>query len=308
MITKPDRGKKRIASVGMWDGVHAGHRYLIEQLCREGEARDLIPAVVTFDRHPLAVVHPTEAPALLSTLEDKEQLLAQAGVSDCIVLTFDERMRRLTAEKFLKMLSQKFGVMTLVLGFNNRLGYDQADNLELYRQAGAQSGMEVIQAEEYRGSGSPVSSSNIRTLLADGKVREAATSLGRPYRLHGKVVPGDQLGRQLGYPTANLQPVEENLLIPKPGVYAVRVVTPDGMEHTGMVNIGFRPTVAPGRTSDALVIEVHILDYTGYIYDEEIYLDFIDYLRPEKKFRSLERLQAQLAADEKKVRKIFAKK
>lgn len=307
LITKSDTSARRIAAVGMYDGVHAGHRFLLDYLRIEAKGRGLTPSVVTFSRHPLSLVRPLEAPSLLMSLEDRVGLLGESGADDVVLLSFNESLRRMSAREFLSMLHRRFGIDALVLGFNNRFGHDGVEGLDHYRAIGQSIGVDVIQAPEYRGEGSPVSSSAIRRHLMAGRPAEAVRMLGTPYTLRGKVVDGQHLGRTIGYPTANIQPVEPAALIPKTGVYAARVVTPDGVRRGAMVNIGYRPTVTDTSDSSRTIsIEAHIFDFEGYIYDEEIILEFVDYLRPERRFESTGKLKSQLADDEKKIRRLLS--
>lgn len=308
LITKPDTTVRRIAAVGMYDGVHPGHQFLIDYLHTEARARGLRPAAVTFSRHPLSLVRPLEAPALLSTLEDRVEALAEAGADDIILLSFNDKLRRLSAEEFLRQLKRNFAIDALVLGFNNRFGNDTMQGIEKYREAGARVGVEIISAPEYRGLQAPVSSSAIRRYLTDGNIEEATKHLGHPYRLRGRVVNGNKMGRTLGFATANLRPADSSLLIPKPGAYAALVITPDGEKRQAMVNIGYRPTVSEPTVTTELSIEAHIFDFNGYLYDEDIAIDFISYLRPERRFSSTEKLSQQLADDAKSARKILSGK
>lgn len=308
LITRPDTSARRIAAVGMYDGVHPGHRFLIDYLGTEARSRRLRPAVVTFSRHPLSLMRPLEAPPLLSTLEDRVDALGDAGADDVILLSFNDRLRRLTAEEFLRLLHSQFGIDALVLGFNNRFGHDGPEGIEKYRAIGDKVGVDIISAPEYRGPGAPVSSSAIRRLLMDGNAVEAARLLGHPYTLRGRVVTGNRLGRTLGFATANLRPLEPSALIPKTGSYAARVITPDGEKRAAMVNIGYRPTVSDTDTPSEISIEAHILDYNGYLYDEDLSIEFIDYMRPERRFATTDKLKAQLEEDAKAVRRRLGKK
>lgn len=304
LITSPDKRRRRIAAVGMYDGVHLGHRFLIDFLKAQGRERGLSPAVVTFDRHPRQVVRPVEAPPLLTTLFQRAHLLEATGVEDCIVLPFTRRTQMMSAREFLQWLRQGYGVEALVVGFNNRFGRDRAEGLEQYRDMAAQIGMEVVQAPEYKGKHAPVSSSRIRERLLQGDPEGAALLLGHPYQLVGRVRRGRGLGRGLGYPTANVEPAADNALLPQAGVYAAVATTPDGRRRPAMVNVGTCPTVASDGAAPRLTVEAHVLDFMGYIYDEEIALDFVKRLRDERKFPSREALSKQLADDEKAVRKL----
>lgn len=305
IITGSDRSTRRIAAVGMYDGVHLGHKFLIDYLRLEAGSRGLTPAVITFSRHPLSVVRPLETPGLLTSLDDRLRQLGEAGAEDVIMLTFNDSLRRKSAREFLKMLHRSYSIETLVLGFNNRFGHDRPGAFEDYKAIGAEVGVEVVAAPEYRGAGSPVSSSVIRRYLLNGAPEKAAEALGHPYRLRGMVTHGESLGRTIGFPTANLKPSDQASLIPKAGAYAAFVTTPDGVRRPAMVNIGFRPTVsdpdAPGRLS----IEAHIFDFIGYLYDEEISVEFVSFLRLEKRYSSLEKLTDQLKADAAKAKKIL---
>lgn len=308
IITKSDNSRRRIAAVGMYDGVHAGHKFLIDYLRLEASARGLAPSVITFSHHPLSVVRPLEAPGLLTSLEDRLRRLGGAGVEDIVILNFNDRLRHKSARDFLSMLHRSYGIDTLVLGFNNRFGHDRPASAEEYRAIGDEVGVEVIPAPEYRGAGSPVSSSIIRRHLLSGTPEKAAEALGYPYGLRGIVVRGEQLGRSLGFPTANVKIADSDILIPKPGAYAAFVVTPDGERRPAMVNIGFRPTVSDSDEQGTLSIEAHILDYTGYLYDEEVTIEFMRFLRPERRFATTEKLTEQLTRDAAAVRKLLSSK
>ena len=299
---RPERG--RIAAVGMWDGVHLGHRFLIDYVKVEGNYRNLIPSVITFDSHPLSVVRPQDMPPLLNTSDERFERLGNAGVEHCIVLEFDDRTRHMTAREFLDTLKRDYSVDTLVVGFNNRFGHDRVDGIDQYREIASKIGMEVIEAPEYTGAHAPISSSIIRRLLMEGKVAEASRRLGYDYSIKGVVVDGEHLGRTIGFPTANIVPVSELTLIPRPGVYAVRVTMPDGTDRPGMVNIGTRPTVTGDSGADT-TIEVHILDFKGFLYEEELTIHFVERLRGEKKFPSLKKLTSAIEADAAKARKLL---
>ncbi|MCM1076947.1 MAG: riboflavin biosynthesis protein RibF [Bacteroides sp.] len=305
LITKSDTSRRRIAAVGMYDGVHAGHKFLIDYLRLEAGTRGLTPSVITFSRHPLSVVRPLEAPGLLTSLEDRVRRLGAAGVDDIVILTFNDRLRYKSAKDFLEMLHKSYGIDALVLGFNNRFGHDRPKSIDEYKAIGEETGVEIIPAPEYHGAGAPVSSSNIRHHLLSGSPEKAAEALGYPYALRGIVVNGQRLGRSLGFPTANIKISNRELLVPKPGAYAAIVVTPDGERRKAMVNIGFRPTVNMSDGQGELSIEAHILDYTGYLYDEEVTVEFVKFLRQERKFSSTDKLREQLTRDAADVRKMF---
>lgn len=303
ILHKGNRKERRIAAVGMYDGVHRGHRFLLNYLRLEGEARGLKPAAVTFENHPMSLVRPEQAPRLLQTPEAKFAMLQGAGARDVIVLDFDDAMRRLPAKDFLKMLKRRWAIDTLVLGFNNRFGCDRPDTLAQYREIGEKIGVEVIRAPEFRAVDAPVSSSIIRGLVSEGKMREAEALLGRRYTLTGMVVHGRQLGRTIGFPTANLNIYGKvPLLVPGNGVYVGIAQTADGKRYGSVINVGRRPTVE-GRDDAPLSVEAHLQGFDGDLYDSMLTLEFVCKLRDERKFKGLESLKKAIAEDNKEARK-----
>lgn len=304
VLTAPDNTMPRIAAVGMYDGVHRGHRYLIDYLNAEARARGLESAVVTFSRHPMATIRPDAAPLLLGTLEERVALLDRAGAETCILLAFNEKMRHLSARDFLRLLRDNYGVKALVMGFNNRIGHEQGKDFDYYKGVAAGLGMEIFHAPEYRGVAAPVSSTIVRRHLAGGDVKAAARGLGRMYSLTGVVESGQRLGRTLGFPTANMRIDDPSLAVPRQGVYAVRVTTPDGVRRNGMANIGCRPTVSI-REHPEVTTEVHVMDFNGYLYDDVITVDFADRLRDERRFDSVDDLRAQLEKDKVSAKKLL---
>lgn len=287
--------ERSIATIGMFDGVHLGHRFLIDCLKSEAVRLSLSPVAFTFGRHPLSIITPDVAPPLLSTIDERTALLHSAGVDRVEILDFDHRMRTLTARDFFSLLHRQYSVDAILLGFNNRIGCDRIDSVGQYRRIGVEVGVDILQAPEYHGIIRPISSSIIRRLLSEGAVEQAAAALSRPYELSGTVVHGKQLGRTIGFPTANIRPDSAEKLIPASGVYAVTVTTPDGIPRPAMLNIGSRPTV---DTSDAPIsIEAHIFDYDADIYGSTVSMAFRAHLRPERRFPSVEALRAQLIAD-----------
>ncbi len=281
-----------MVSIGTYDGVHRGHRFLIEHLRQESENRGLKSGVVTFKNHPQSVVNPQHTPKTLSTLDERLALLEETGIDYCILLNFDERLRSYTAEEFMTTLLNDYGVNALILGYDNRFGRDRINCIDGYREIGKRLGVEVIQAPELKGN---ISSSTIRSLLLNGDVKAANEALGYEYSLTGIITAGKQLGRTIGFPTANLDVNDKNKLIPANGAYATIAITADGSKHKAMVNIGRRPTV---DVKDApITIEAHLLDFNRDIYGQSLTLKFIKFLRPEKRFNSLEELSAQLSCD-----------
>lgn len=275
----------KAAVIGVFDGVHRGHSHLLAALRRLASERGLEPVAVTFAVHPLAVVNPAAVPPLLLPPERRFSLLRAEGVEP-MVLDFTPELRSLTAEEFLKFLRSK-GVELLLMGFNNRIGSDRLDGSSpLLAEAARRQGIELLTAPEYPAS--PVSSSLVREAVSRGEVDRAAELLGRPYSIEGPVVHGRQIGRTIGFPTANIAPAP-GLILPPPGVYEARC-----LGHKAVVNIGRRPTLDNG---DDVTIEAHLLGFSGDLYGRTVSLNFVRRLRPERKFPSLDALKTQIAKD-----------
>lgn len=281
-------GTRHMAVVGMFDGVHTGHRYLLGELKKEAARRGLAPMAITFSNHPLEIIAPEKAPALLTTPAEKRMLIEREGVEG-IVIPFDDALRQTDAEGFLGMLRNCYGVEALLMGFNNRFGHNAPAEFNEYRQLGENCGIEIIPASEYSNNGSKVSSTAIRQLLAAGNIEEANRLLGRKYTVSGIVEEGKQLGRKIGFPTANLRPDDPRQLLPAGGVYATTAIG-----HPSMTNIGSRPTV---DINGAPTVETHIIGFDGNLYGSHMTLAFRHRLRPEMPFPSLEALKAQLETD-----------
>lgn len=284
-----------VATIGMFDGVHRGHRLILDTLRNEAVKRGAETAVVTFSNHPMTVVNPDRAPALLTPGGEKDRLLNSAGVDRLIINRFDRKMQEMSAQDFLQYLRDRHGVEMLLMGYNNRFGHDRTIGFADYVDIGRESGIEIIRAPELRIRDMKVSSTVIRRLLSEGNVSTATEMLGRPYELTGKVVSGRQLGRTIGFPTANILPDSTDKLVPGTGVYACTATLDDGRTFPTMVNIGTRPTVDP---SDSTVsIEAHLTGLDEDIYGHFLTLRFIAFIRPEQRFESLESLGRQLELD-----------
>ncbi|MEY8686369.1 riboflavin biosynthesis protein RibF [Bacteroides sp. AN502(2024)] len=290
-----------VATIGFFDGVHAGHRYLIRQVKEIAVTKGVRSALVTFPVHPRKVMNAKYRPELLTTPEEKTSLLADIGVDYCLLLDFTPEISRLTAREFMtRLLKERYRVTYLVIGYDHRFGHNRSEGFEDYVRYGKEIGMEVIRAQAYTGhiaGGNepdvPISSSLIRQLLLEGKVDRAAHCLKYEYFLDGRVVGGYQVGRKIGFPTANLRVDDPDKLVPADGVYAVWV-TLDGKTYMGMLNIGVRPTIdnGPDRT-----IEVNILHFHSDIYDKFIRLTFVKRIRPELKLSGIDELITQLHKD-----------
>ena len=282
-----------MATIGFFDGVHLGHRFLIDEVKAAAAARGLPSAVITFPAHPRAVLQKDYQPRLLNSFEDKLRLLATTGVDYCIVLDFTVALSQLSAEDFLQILATEWRVKGLVIGYDHRFGHDRRDGFTQYVHYGAQYGIEVLKAAAFDAGHTEVSSSEIRRLLHEGAVEQAAHLLTYAYSISGRIVSGYKVVRTLGFPTANIQPDDPMQLLPGIGVYAVWVEV-EGERHKGMLYIGSRPTLDNGAQ---LSIEVHILHFSGDIYNDPIRVTFERFVRGDEKFDSLEALKAQLMRD-----------
>ncbi len=291
-----------VCSIGFFDGVHRGHQHLIRQVRDEAQCRGVRSLLITFDRHPRAVFAPDSVPPLLTTAEEKMALLGATGVDEIFVLPFDRAMAALTAREFMEqVLKEQLGVSALVIGYDHHFGHPVPalkgkPSFADYQRWGREVGIDVVQATELEGE--HISSSAIRHALEQGDVTFAAHLLGRSYAWRGQVVHGHAIGRQLGFPTANLHAVDAGKLLPSRGVYAVRVTgssdTSVEWEGTAMLNIGRRPTLANGED---ISVEAHLFDFHGDLYGQTLTLSFIARLRAEQRFDSEEALARQLETD-----------
>ena len=285
-----------IATIGFFDGVHIGHCHLINMLKKVARERGVEACVITFDRHPRQVVQPEWCPEMLTTLEEKTQLLEATGVERCEVLDVDREMAKESAHDFmLHTLKEKLGVSILVTGYDNRFGHNRSEGFEDYVRYGKEIGIEVIKGEELTDGSNNVSSSSIRRMLKEGRIEDATRCLGREYQLTGTVVGGEHIGRTIGFPTANIRPDDSSKLIPANGVYAVDVWSQAGdiNRERAMLNIGTRPTF----NGTATTIEVHIPHFAGNLYGSTLSIAFLRKIREERKFDSPEALVEQLNKD-----------
>ena len=283
-----------VATIGFFDGVHGGHRFLIRQVCEAARERGLSSLLVTFPQHPRMVMQASYQPRLLSTFGEKCSLLASTGVDACVALPFTAGLAALSAREFMQqVLRDQLQVRTLVIGYDHRFGHNRAEGFDDYVRYGQEMGIEVVRAEAFLMDGAKVSSSAVRALLDAGEVDKAARCLGYTYSLEGRVTAGQQIGRTLGFPTANLQVTDSCKLIPADGVYAVRVRVGEHI-YKGMLNIGCRPTI----DDDAhRTIEVHLFHFTGDLYGQLLRVEFLRRIRGEQKFDSREALARQLQQD-----------
>ena len=302
-----------VATIGSFDGVHRGHRCLLEQVREMADERRLKAVAVTFALSPKSVLGGSDV-ALLNSMEERVALLTQAGMDEVALLDFTHEMAAMTARDFMQqVLKEQLGVAVLVIGYDHRFGRGRTDGFDDYVHYGRELGIEVVRGEACMEDGEAVSSSRIRRCIAEGRVTEAAHLLGYNYRLCGTVVGGYRVGRKIGFPTANIDNTD-NKLLPADGVYAVKVnclsensqftIHNSQFSKLGMLNIGHRPTVNNGEERS---IEVHILDFEGDLYGQSLCVEFVERLRDEQTFESLEALMAQLEADKERVKELKMK-
>lgn len=293
--------KPVVATIGFFDGVHLGHRYLIEQVRKEADSKSLFSAVITFPEHPRVVLNKTYQPALLCGYEEKLERLASTGVAGCIILDFTLEISQLSAKDFMfEILKKKLHVDTLIIGYDHRFGYNRSEGFPEYVEYGKQMGISVLQASEMSQS-EHVSSSRIRRLLGNGHVSKASKLLGYNYTISGRIVEGFKVGRTIGFPTANIQMWEDFKVIPAFGVYAVNVHT-EGYKYQGMLYIGKRPTL---HNSGNISLEVNIFDFAGDLYNKPLTVEFIEFVRADKKFPDIEALKNQISKDKEDVQNIL---
>ncbi len=299
---------KSVATIGVFDGVHAGHQQVINRVVSDAKFHHLASMVITFDRHPRQLFDPQFRPQLLTTQQEKEQEIERLGVDFLVVLPFTKEMAALSARDFMaQILKERLNVKMLQVGYDNRFGHDSTEGIDDYRRYGDELGIMVYKGIrlDFQGYSVPVCSSNIRSLIAEeGEVDTANMFLGRNYELSGKVMPGEHIGHQLGFPTANLEPDDPFKVIPASGVYGVWATVGDSQKPLpAMMNIGTRPTF-DGRNR---TLEVNIFDFDGDLYGQTVRISFLFRLREERKFESPEALVAQLQKDKEQVLYILNK-
>lgn len=283
-------------TVGTFDGVHCGHRGIIDRMRAVAETNDERTVVVTFDPHPqIVLAKPDREPVqLLTTIDERLALLEAAGVDMTVVIAFTREFAAMPAETFVRdVLVRQIGVRHFFLGHDHLFGHGRGGNEELLQHLGAELGFSVEQIGPLESNGLVVSSTKVRAALKTGDVETAAAMLGRPYTLRGTVVRGDQRGRKLGIPTANIVPDDEHKLVPSRGVYVVSSII-DGRRVFGMANIGRRPTFTDDVVS---TVEVHYLDFDDMLYDARVTVEFHRFVRHEMKFESVDMFLSQIRED-----------
>jgi riboflavin kinase / FMN adenylyltransferase len=298
-------GPGTAVTIGAYDGVHLGHRALLADLRERAAAAGLSTVVVTFDRHPASVVRPESAPKLLTTLEQKLELLAECGIDRTLVVPFDAARADESAEDFVaEVLVDELSARLVVVGEDFHFGHGRKGNVELLARLGAEHGFDVV-GVGLTGDGEPVSSTRIRALLAAGDVEGAARLLGRPHEVRGPVIRGDgRGGPELGYPTANLA-IPDDIALPADGVYAGHFERPDGSVHRAAINVGRRPTFYEAGTAPVLV-EAYLLHFDGDLYGEPSRVSFAHRLRDELRFDSVDQLIAQMREDVARAEQLLA--
>lgn len=292
-----------VATIGFFDGVHRGHRFLIDRVIEEAQRSGMSSAVITFDRHPREVLQTDYQPDLLSTLDEKLLLLSKTHVDNTVVLHFDASLAALTAHDFMRdVLQRQLKVRKLIIGYDNRFGHNRSEGFDDYVRYGKELGIEVIRADAFLPDDVRVSSSVIRTCLREGRVEDANRLLGYDYTIESRIVSGYQNGRKMGFPTANLDVTRCQQLLPASGVYAVLVRLKDSVGwKRGMMNIGHRPTFNGTTTS----MEVNLFNFSGDLYGQELLVSFISKIRDERKFDSIDALAEQLQHDKVQINKLF---
>ena len=289
------------ATIGFFDGVHAGHRFLLEQLKEQAGAHQLPSMAITFSQYPQNVLEKGFRQKLLSTLDERLERLSLSGIDYCLLLDFTPALSQLSAKEFIReKLKKEWLVKLLLIGYDHRFGKNREESFGDYVRYGKECGMEIIHALELPDI--QVSSTLIRNCLWDKNLKEANRMLSYCYSLKGKVIEGDRMGRKIGFPTANLEIIDKSKIIPGEGIYASRVYW-NQKEFGGMAYIGKRPTVA---TQGEKRIEVHLFDFSGDLYGETLRLEFVEFLREDKHFESMEELKNQLFADRQAAIKVLA--
>lgn len=290
--------EQSVVTTGAFDGVHLGHQAVIGEVLKRAEQEGVSSAVVTFDVHPATVVRPESAPKLLTRLPRKLELLESLGVDVVYVIEFDQERANTTAERFVdEVFVDRLGARQILVGSDFNFGKGREGTVEFLAAQGKEKGftvegLDLIRTNEE--ATEPVSSTAIRRALVGGDVTGASNMLGRPFEIRGTVIQGDQRGRTIGFPTANVE-LPNDMARPANGVYAARYITPDGTVHHAAVNVGVRPTFY--ETADAAVLEAHVLDFDVDLYGQEAKVQFCSFLRGERRFNGIDELKAQLEQD-----------
>lgn len=297
-----EKNDNTIITIGTFDGVHLGHQEIFNVLINNAKNNGCRSFVLTFEPHPRMVIQPNSQLKLLTTFQEKVEILEKMGIDNLLVIPFTKEFSQLTPEEFFrKYILEGLGVKKMVIGYDHHFGKGRDGDEQKIRELGSANNFEVQKTEAVTINETVVSSSKIRNALSEGEVKNAAQMLGRNYSFSGIVVVGDKRGRELGFPTANIQLENGLKLVPKNGVYAVKVFLEDGI-FDGVMNIGLRPTF---KETKIVLSEVHILNFNEDIYGKQIRVEFIARIRDEKKFGSKEELIKQIEIDKQKTSKLL---
>lgn len=283
-----------VATIGMFDGVHLGHRSLIAFVNQMAHERGMNSAVITFDTHPREVLHPDTVTPLLTDYNERIALLEESGIDYAIVLNFSPELAQKSAREFISLLHDNYNVKVLCIGYDHRFGHNRSEGFAEYCKHGEEIGVEIVEAKPFIIAEGTISSSAVRRALNANDIATANAMLGYNYTLQGTVVGGHKIGRTIGFPTANITPSDCHKLLPAKGVYAIRATLDNGLTYGGMLNIGERPTINGDNT---LTIEAHLFYFTGDLYGQKIAIEFIAFLRHETRFASLDELKHALEQD-----------
>ncbi|HET6527999.1 MAG TPA: bifunctional riboflavin kinase/FAD synthetase [Balneolaceae bacterium] len=297
------RKSNSVVTVGTFDGVHAGHRAIMDTVAQKARERDARSVIITFDPHPRDIISPGDAGIkLLTTLHERAEILEELGIDLMVVIPFDRDFSLLSSEDFIRdIIFKKIGVSEFVIGYDHHFGRNREGTIETIEKLSKELGFDSYVVSKREVGAKTVSSTAIRKAISEeGNVEQAAKFLQRPYRLNGTVVHGDKRGKKIGFPTANIKPEHSKKIIPKDGVYAVKMRVNDEW-YKGMMNIGHRPTFE-GKVR---ALEVHLFDFSEDIYGEEVQVRFFNRIRNEKKFDGIDALKAQLEDDERRARELL---
>lgn len=298
-----ERVPNSVVTVGTFDGVHEGHRVLVETVVRKARERDARSVIVTFDPHPREIINPgAKGIKLLTSLRERCEILEDFGIDLMVVIPFDRDFSLLSSDEFIEdIIFKKIGVSEFVIGYDHHFGKDRQGSIDTVQRLGDKLGFDAYVVSKQEVGETTVSSTTIRkTLREDGDVELARKLLGRDYRLSGTVIHGDQRGKSIGFPTANLKPDDDRKLVPKDGVYAVRTRY-NGEFWSGMMNIGTRPTFSGKERT----LEVHLFDFDNDIYGQDLQVRFVKRIRDEQNFNSVDELIEQLKEDKKIAQKVI---
>ena len=290
-----------LLTIGVFDGVHLGHRHLLERLRETAARENAASAVLTFTNHPRTVIRPGDCVQYITTVEDRLELLRREGVDLVLPLTFDVELSRLKADEFVDLLLERLNMGGLVMGSSFAMGHQRGGTPPVLAEMGRDKGFSTTVVEPASSQGEEVSSTAIRDAVSRGDVGRASRLLGRPFALRGVVVRGQARGRSLGFPTANLN-LPWSQIVPGNGIYAARAIV-EGAARPAAVSIGVRPTFDDGER----VVEVHILDFGGDLYGSELAVEFVERLRDELRFDSAEELVAQMNDDVEQTRQVLGR-